>query len=160
MGEVVLIALPVAMAAFWGERGMTVACGIGVLFICFFFQAEDGIRDLTVTGVQTCALPICVFTIGFGTTQPAGLVCTAQQLGADSSFGRGGPNGGPLGFGFGGLGNFGTGGGFAGGSPLRADQATLQQVADRTGGTAYRAEDADQLQKVFAGLPKDVSVQH
>src|SRR5256886_8569633 len=25
----------------------------------FFFQAEDGIRDLTVTGVQTCALPIC-----------------------------------------------------------------------------------------------------
>src|SRR2546427_5840827 len=27
-------------------------------YICFFFQAEDGIRDLTVTGVQTCALPI------------------------------------------------------------------------------------------------------
>src|SRR5256886_10334442 len=26
--------------------------------IIFFFQAEDGIRDLTVTGVQTCALPI------------------------------------------------------------------------------------------------------
>src|SRR5688572_22547752 len=26
----------------------------------FFFQAEDGIRDLTVTGVQTCALPICI----------------------------------------------------------------------------------------------------
>src|SRR2546427_9075564 len=26
--------------------------------IFFFFQAEDGIRDLTVTGVQTCALPI------------------------------------------------------------------------------------------------------
>src|SRR2546430_4403385 len=33
----------------------------GVLLIAsiFFFQAEDGIRDLTVTGVQTCALPIC-----------------------------------------------------------------------------------------------------
>src|SRR5256886_17428201 len=30
--------------------------------MCFFFQAEDGIRDLTVTGVQTCALPICVLT--------------------------------------------------------------------------------------------------
>src|SRR2546430_3067774 len=30
------------------------------LWVCrfFFFQAEDGIRDLTVTGVQTCALPI------------------------------------------------------------------------------------------------------
>src|SRR5262249_56987596 len=25
----------------------------------FFFQAEDGIRDWSVTGVQTCALPIC-----------------------------------------------------------------------------------------------------
>src|SRR2546430_6845918 len=28
------------------------------LVLFFFFQAEDGIRDLTVTGVQTCALPI------------------------------------------------------------------------------------------------------
>src|SRR5699024_11320055 len=29
-----------------------------VLFVFFFFQAEDGIRDRNVTGVQTCALPI------------------------------------------------------------------------------------------------------
>src|SRR6266853_5744424 len=29
-----------------------------MLSFFFFFQAEDGIRDLTVTGVQTCALPI------------------------------------------------------------------------------------------------------
>src|SRR5690606_39736192 len=28
-------------------------------FFFFFFQAEDGIRDFHVTGVQTCALPIC-----------------------------------------------------------------------------------------------------
>src|SRR6266481_8212863 len=28
------------------------------MFFFFFFQAEDGIRDGTVTGVQTCALPI------------------------------------------------------------------------------------------------------
>src|SRR6478736_8456619 len=28
------------------------------MFFFFFFQAEDGVRDLTVTGVQTCALPI------------------------------------------------------------------------------------------------------
>src|SRR5690606_40044154 len=28
------------------------------LVSCFFFQAEDGIRDFHVTGVQTCALPI------------------------------------------------------------------------------------------------------
>src|SRR2546430_8320295 len=30
----------------------------------FFFQAEDGIRDLTVTGVQTCALPISLAKAG------------------------------------------------------------------------------------------------
>src|SRR5437879_13894494 len=31
------------------------------MFCFFFFQAEDGIRDTSVTGVQTCALPICGF---------------------------------------------------------------------------------------------------
>src|SRR5258708_29066392 len=31
------------------------------MFAFFFFQAEDGIRDDLVTGVQTCALPISVF---------------------------------------------------------------------------------------------------
>src|SRR5256885_6833230 len=30
-----------------------------IYIIFFFFQAEDGIRDYKVTGVQTCALPIC-----------------------------------------------------------------------------------------------------
>src|SRR5699024_12107189 len=30
------------------------------VYIVFFFQAEDGIRDRNVTGVQTCALPISV----------------------------------------------------------------------------------------------------
>src|SRR2546430_2815448 len=35
-----------------------VVCATRCFF--FFFQAEDGIRDLTVTGVQTCALPISV----------------------------------------------------------------------------------------------------
>ena len=34
-------------------------CLFFFLFVfCFFFQAEDGIRDRLVTGVQTCALPI------------------------------------------------------------------------------------------------------
>src|SRR5207237_4661254 len=32
-----------------------------------FFQAEDGIRDSSVTGVQTCALPICVDVLLSGT---------------------------------------------------------------------------------------------
>src|SRR5260221_9509195 len=37
----------------------------------FFFQAEDGIRDHCVTGVQTCALPICLYevTVGDETTK-------------------------------------------------------------------------------------------
>src|SRR2546430_11577491 len=39
------------------ERHANAATGVQVLLV--FFQAEDGIRDLTVTGVQTCALPIC-----------------------------------------------------------------------------------------------------
>src|SRR5205085_9537844 len=38
---------------------MNIAAGDQIYVdMCFFFQAEDGIRDLTVTGVQTCALPI------------------------------------------------------------------------------------------------------
>src|SRR3989449_5745234 len=33
-------------------------CVLGFFLFFFFFQAEDGIRDVAVTGVQTCALPI------------------------------------------------------------------------------------------------------
>ena len=41
------------------ERGGEVEEGVGlILMVFFFFQAEDGIRDWSVTGVQTCALPI------------------------------------------------------------------------------------------------------
>src|SRR5699024_12404107 len=41
-----------------------------VLF-CFFFQAEDGIRDRNVTGVQTCALPISTRSIPISCCAPA-----------------------------------------------------------------------------------------
>src|SRR5690606_40158215 len=34
-----------------------------VFYTVFFFQAEDGIRDFHVTGVQTCALPIWISTV-------------------------------------------------------------------------------------------------
>src|SRR5256884_2627593 len=47
--------------------------------VLFFFQAEDGIRDVAVTGVQTCALPIC---LAFG----------ALQIPSDSGYGGVGPN--------------------------------------------------------------------
>src|SRR5258707_2224675 len=51
--------------------GMIRKKALGLLLVrCFFFQAEDGIRDIGVTGVQTCALPIsrerdCTYVIGF-----------------------------------------------------------------------------------------------
>src|SRR2546430_5967737 len=46
-----------------------------VEFVFFFFQAEDGIRDLTVTGVQTCALPISVSSnVEFPDGNPSGPV--------------------------------------------------------------------------------------
>lgn len=90
-----------------------------------------------------------IYTIGFGTSQPTALACTAEQLGGDIR-GFGGP-----GFTGGGFG----GGGAGGRSPLRADNATLQQVAEGTGGMFYSAEDSPQLRRVFADLPKDVTVQ-
>ena len=39
-----------------GRAGVEMGCE--EMKFCFFFQAEDGIRDIGVTGVQTCALPI------------------------------------------------------------------------------------------------------
>src|SRR2546422_3942428 len=44
---------------------MRIAGFSAVLCVVFFFQAEDGIRDVAVTGVQTCALPISLW-IGVG----------------------------------------------------------------------------------------------
>src|SRR6266567_7166890 len=53
----------------------------------FFFQAEDGIRDLTVTGVQTCALPIWPWrrgdTVGKPPTEPEALRREIEQTRAE-----------------------------------------------------------------------------
>src|SRR3712207_8929176 len=46
----------------------------------FFFQAEDGIRDIGVTGVQTCALPICA---GLPRARQAEVLTHAGQREAD-----------------------------------------------------------------------------
>src|SRR6478735_8468381 len=47
----------------------------------FFFQAEDGIREYKVTGVQTCALPICqVGQVAAGCDQLAELVLGEQGV--------------------------------------------------------------------------------
>ena len=97
-----------------------------------------------------------VYTIGFGTTQPAALACSRTQLGADALNPQGGGFGARGGGGAGGRFSGATGFGGGGRSPLVADEPTLQQVADQTGGAYYRAQDAAQLRKVFADLPKDV----
>src|SRR5256886_7806069 len=57
----------------------------------FFFQAEDGIRDLTVTGVQTCALPIYPDVMASSVTAPLerqfGQVPGLTQMSSTSSLG-------------------------------------------------------------------------
>src|SRR5437588_260118 len=50
-------ASPEALQQGW-EKGMTRTSRHSFARLAFFFQAEDGIRDHCVTGVQTCALPI------------------------------------------------------------------------------------------------------
>src|SRR5256885_5047788 len=57
-----------------------------LLSFFFFFQAEDGIRDYKVTGVQTCALPIFALEVGVGGEDQFGDGAVAQpgQQFADS----------------------------------------------------------------------------
>jgi Ca-activated chloride channel family protein len=100
---------------------------------------------------EAAARRLRVYTIGFGTTTPAPMVCDSSQLGD-------GTGGGP--FGGGGGGPFGGGGGRGGRSPLVADYASLQQVAATTGGQFYSAKDAGQLQSALADLPRAITVTH
>ena len=93
---------------------------------------------------QTAALQaadrgVRVFTIGYGTDHPAPLECSSGQFGGfgGGSFGGGGFGGGP-----GGAGN-----------PFDADYGALMQISRTTGGTFYRAQDADQLSRALAKLP-------
>src|SRR5688572_31527357 len=66
--------------------------------LIFFFQAKDGIRDLTVTGVQTCALPILLAIIAYlicvgaciKVLLPHGLVFSFRGLCAHAGRSRGG----------------------------------------------------------------------
>jgi Ca-activated chloride channel family protein len=100
-----------------------------------------------------------VYTIGFGSTEPEQMVCTPQQLGSDSfsgSFGSGGFGGGGFrdennGDGSGGFGRFRR--------FLLLDEPTLQGMAELTGGTYYRAENAEQLYDVFVNLPNEIALQ-
>ncbi|MGD9989599.1 VWA domain-containing protein [Pseudonocardia sp.] len=86
-----------------------------------------------------------VYPIGFGTATPTSMVCTAAQLGRTGD-GR--------------VGGYGAyGGGVGGRGYLTADEGTLQEVADTTGGRYFAAADADRLQSVLSELPRTVDVQ-
>src|SRR5256884_3692268 len=52
------------------KRGDSMSLASRLIFV-FFFQAEDGIRDVAVTGVQTCALPILSIRPLRASAQPA-----------------------------------------------------------------------------------------
>ena len=79
-----------------------------------------------------------VYTIGFGTTTPSVLRCTAEQLGTDELANR---------IGRGGFGRFGRVG------FLQLDEPTLKNVAEMTGAEYYLAESADELLEVFSTIP-------
>src|SRR2546429_4118104 len=50
----------------WDMFSIYIRSYLGCSTVCFFFQAEDGIRDVAVTGVQTCALPISLLLLTGG----------------------------------------------------------------------------------------------
>ena len=99
-----------------------------------------------------------VYTIGFGTADGGAFSasCAPQFQGREP--GAGGFGGGGFGGGFGG----GGGGGGAGGGNFRRgiDEATLQKIADMTGGKYYPAESASQLDSVFKNLPTNLIFKH
>ena len=97
-------------------------------------DAAESARD---RGIQ-------VYTVGFGTVNPATLRCTAEQLGGDPFSDR-------IGRGFGGFGNF--GGGFGRRNYLRLDEETLGSIAEITHAEYYLAESADELLEVFSTIP-------
>jgi Ca-activated chloride channel homolog len=90
-----------------------------------------------------------VFTIGYGTDNPAAMDCSPGQFGG---FGGGGGYGAVGAGGFGG-GNASSGGSGGGYNPFDADYAALMQIAKTTGGSFYRAQDAGQLNGALARLP-------
>ena len=103
--------------------------------------------DPVTAAQQAAARHLRIFTIGFGTTQPAPMVCTADQIGDDGGFGPG-PRGG---------GGFGGYGGRAS-RVQEIDEDALQKVADTTGGKYFRAQDASKLNDALGDLPKEIGL--
>ncbi|AWS44553.1 VWA domain-containing protein [Streptosporangium sp. 'caverna'] len=88
-----------------------------------------------------------VFPIGFGTTNPGPMVCDSSQF--DGGFGG-------WGGGFGG----GRGGFDRGRGRSTIDEPALKRIAQTTGGSYHRAENADQLQDALDALPGSFTVIH
>ena len=97
--------------------------------------------DPPVAAKQAATRGVRVFTIGYGTANPAELACSATQFG--------GSGGGLAGGGGGGAGN-----------PFDADYSALMQISKTTGGTFYRAQDASQLSSALAKLPAAFTIVH
>jgi Ca-activated chloride channel family protein len=104
--------------------------------------------DPLAAAQQAADRGVRVYTIGFGTENggPLSPTCASQFLGREPG---GGGFGGPPG-----------GGGGPGGFRRGIDDVTLTKIADLTGGTYHPAESADQLEKVFQGLPTNLIVGH
>jgi Ca-activated chloride channel family protein len=97
--------------------------------------------DPRVAAQEAALRRVRVFTIGFGTTTPAPMVCDNSQFD-----GRG-------------FGGWGGRGGFDRGRNVRMiDEPTLKQIAQTTGGSYHRAQNADQLQSALDALPGSFTV--
>jgi Ca-activated chloride channel homolog len=107
--------------------------------------------DPQVAAKEAAERGVRVFTIGYGTSNPATLACSQSQFGG---FGGGFPGGGFPGGGFAGGG--GLSGNSAGGNT--ADYDALKQISKTTGGTFFRAADADQLKNALAKLPAALTI--
>jgi Ca-activated chloride channel family protein len=115
------------------SRGRGAGYADDVIVVLTDGSNNRGIAPQTAA-IQAADRGVRVFTIGYGTDNPAPLECSSGQFG-----------------GFGG-GSFGGGPGGAG-NPFDADYGALMQISRTTGGTFYRAQDADQLSKALAKLP-------
>mgnify|MGYP006966950611 CR=1 FL=1 len=81
-----LLRVHILIIIFLHRVGTESVCGelfFSSFFLFFFFQAEDGIRDLIVTGVQTCALPICLSFPGI-LTEPLAITGTGPSMNSNS----------------------------------------------------------------------------
>jgi Ca-activated chloride channel family protein len=103
--------------------------------------------DPVTAAAEASARHLRIYTIGFGTTQPAPAVCSPDQISGGAAIGgdRRAQGGG-----------FGGGGG---GRNQQIDEATLTKVAENTGGKYFKAENSAALTDVLLDLPSSISLQ-